>query len=171
MISWTSLKMCYVGWKTRSLGEILEKLSVWMTLRKKPYENALWKWENAGIHHFFPFSQCFLPLWETSPIAWSTCYLFMQKVQTDEFKILLFGNTYISQDVGNRLCLVKRLRWATPGPSWPSCLNWQKVLHTGRKHCGKRRSYSLQAISPFPLVFSKDLYCRHIKTSVCLAKG
>ena len=25
----------------------------------------------------------------------------MQKVQTDEFKILLFGNTYISQDVGN----------------------------------------------------------------------
>jgi hypothetical protein len=46
----------------------------------------------------------------------------MQKVQTDEFKILLFGNTYISQDVGNWLCLVKRLRWATPGPSWPSCL-------------------------------------------------
>ena len=46
----------------------------------------------------------------------------MQKVQTDEFKILLFGNTYISQDVGNWLCLVKRLRWATPGPSWPACL-------------------------------------------------
>ena len=41
----------------------------------------------------------------------------MQKVQTDEFKILLFGNTYISHDVGNWLCLVKRLRWATPGPS------------------------------------------------------
>ena len=76
MISWTSLKMCYVGWKTRSLGEILEKPSVWMTLRKMLFENTLWKWENAGIQHIFPFSQCFLPLWETSPIAWSTYYLF-----------------------------------------------------------------------------------------------
>ena len=26
---------------------------------------------------------------------------------------------------------------------------------TGRKHCGKRRNCSLQAISPFPTVFSK----------------
>ena len=26
----------------------------------------------------------------------------------------------------------------------------------------------LQAISPFSLVFSKDLYCRHVKTRVCL---
>ena len=24
---------------------------------------------------------------------------------------------------------------------------------------------------PFPLVFSKDLYCRHIKTKACLGKG
>ena len=32
----------------------------------------------------------------------------------------------------------------------------------GRKHCGKRRN-SLQAISPFPKVFSKYLYCRQVK--------
>ena len=32
-----------------------------------------------------------------------------------------------------------------------------------RKHCGKWRNCSLRAISPFPTVFSKDLYCRHIK--------
>ena len=36
---------------------------------------------------------------------------------------------------------------------------------------GKRRNYSLRAISPFPTVFSKDLYCRHIKTRACLEKG
>ena len=30
---------------------------------------------------------------------------------------------------------------------------------------------SSQAISPFPTVFSKDLYCRHVKTRVCLGKG
>ena len=33
----------------------------------------------------------------------------------------------------------------------------------GRKHCGKRRNYSLRAISPFPTVFSKRLmFCRHV---------
>ena len=26
-------------------------------------------------------------------------------------------------------------------------------------------------ISPFPTVFSKDFYCRHVKTRVCLGKG
>ena len=49
--------------------------------------------------------------------------------------------------------------------------NWQEVLQKGRKHCGKRRNCSLQAISPFPTVFSKDLYCRHVKTRACLGKG
>ena len=46
-----------------------------------------------------------------------------------------------------------------------------KVLYKGRKHCGKRRNCSLRAISPFPSVFSKDLYCRHVKTRACLRKG
>ena len=48
---------------------------------------------------------------------------------------------------------------------------WQKVLQMGRKQCGKRRNCSLRAISPFPTVFSKDLYCRHVKTRACLGKG
>ena len=34
---------------------------------------------------------------------------------------------------------------------------WQKVLQTGRKHCGKRRNFLSRAISPFLTVFSKDL--------------
>ena len=37
-----------------------------------------------------------------------------------------------------------------------------------RKHCGRRRNCSLRAISPFSAVFSKDLYCRHVKTRACL---
>ena len=36
---------------------------------------------------------------------------------------------------------------------------------------GKRRNCSLRAISPFPTVFWKVLYCRHIKTRDCLGKG
>ena len=34
----------------------------------------------------------------------------------------------------------------------------------GRKHCGKRINCSLRAISPFPTLFSKGVYCRHVKT-------
>ena len=51
------------------------------------------------------------------------------------------------------------------------CWKRQKVLQMGRKHCGKRRNCSLRAISPFPIVFSKDMYCRHVKTRACLGKG
>ena len=40
-----------------------------------------------------------------------------------------------------------------------------------KKHGGKRRNCSLRAISPFPTVFSKDLYCRPVKTRACLGKG
>ena len=47
---------------------------------------------------------------------------------------------------------------------------WQKVLQTDRKHCGKRRNCSLRAISPFPTVFSKELYCRHVNTKACFEK-
>ena len=48
---------------------------------------------------------------------------------------------------------------------------WKKVIEMGGKHCGKRRNCSLRAISPFPTVFSKELYCRHVKTRACLGKG
>ena len=40
---------------------------------------------------------------------------------------------------------------------------WQKVFQTGKKHCEKRRNCLLQAISPFPTVFSKGLFPRGIK--------
>ena len=33
----------------------------------------------------------------------------------------------------------------------------------GRKYCGKRRNCLLQAIAPFPTVFSKDLCCKYVK--------
>ena len=49
--------------------------------------------------------------------------------------------------------------------------NWQKVHQTGRKHCRKRRNCSLQAISPFPAVFSKDLYWKRVNTWACLGNA
>ena len=35
----------------------------------------------------------------------------------------------------------------------------------------KRRNCLLRAISPIPTLFSKELYCRHVKTRACLGKG
>ena len=49
--------------------------------------------------------------------------------------------------------------------------NGEKLSRKDRKRCGKRRNCSLRAISPFPTVFSKDFYCRHVKTRACLGKG
>ena len=57
--------------------------------------------------------------------------------------------------------------------------NW-KILHTTISYLLKMTESSplglkslrgKWAISPFPTGFSKDLYCRHIKTRACLEKG
>ena len=48
--------------------------------------------------------------------------------------------------------------------------NGRKVSKQVEK-CGKRRNCSLRVISEFPTVFSKDLYCTHLKIRVCLGKG
>ena len=48
---------------------------------------------------------------------------------------------------------------------------WQKVILTGRKHCGKRRNCSLRAISPFPTVFSKALFPWGVKRCHCVGMG
>ena len=73
----------------------------------------------------------------------------------------------VSQMTNFGLCQTERVcrRQFTCGQKW------QKVFQRGRKHCGKRRNCSLQEISPFPTVFSKGLYCRHVKTRACLGKG
>ena len=49
--------------------------------------------------------------------------------------------------------------------------NLQKVFETGRKQCGKRINCLLRAIFPLPAVFSKDLYCKQVKTRACFGKG
>ena len=52
-----------------------------------------------------------------------------------------------------------------------------KFDENGRKfsrwveNTGKRRNCSSRAISPFPTMFSKDLYCRHIKNQGLFGKG
>ena len=56
-------------------------------------------------------------------------------------------------------------------PQFQISRKWQKVIQTGRKHCGKRRNCSLRAISPFPTVFSKGLFPRGVKRCHCVGMG
>ena len=37
--------------------------------------------------------------------------------------------------------------------------NGDTIIFLSRKHCGKRRNCLLQAISSFPTMFSKSVYC------------
>ena len=75
----------------------------------------------------------------------------------------LYKHLTFSQTIYCRLFQTERVcRWQFQF-QW----KWQKVLQTGRKHCGKRRNCLLRAISPFLTVFSKDLYCKHVKTRAC----
>ena len=46
-----------------------------------------------------------------------------------------------------------------------------RVIQMGRKHCGKRRNCSSQAISPFSTVFSKGLFPRGVKRCHCVGMG
>ena len=49
--------------------------------------------------------------------------------------------------------------------------NRGKVSERIKNTVGKEEIARLRAISFFPTVFSKDLYCRHVKTRACLGKG
>ena len=119
------------------------------TLLNNPWKEAFWKTfkekEKMMVNSIFSFSHnVFYPLKENSH------YLSHNEIVCN---FRLFQT--------ERVC------------RWQFQIWWkrQKAPKMGRKHCGKSRNCSLRAISPFPTVFSKDLYCRHPKTRACLGKG
>ena len=46
-----------------------------------------------------------------------------------------------------------------------------KVKNSKKLSIWKNLTLFHTTIFPFPKVFSKDLYCRHVKTRACLGKG
>ena len=107
------------------------------------------KGENAGCQHFLVFPQCFQKHYSKVLLAfWTAC---LTLSQTTNFR--LFQTEWV--------CTKQFQIWR----------KYQKFIETGRKRCGKRINCSLRAIYPFPTVFSKDSFCRHVKTRACLAKG
>ena len=49
--------------------------------------------------------------------------------------------------------------------------NGEEFSKRVEKHCGNGRNRLLRAISPFPTVFSKVWYSRHVKTRAWFGKG
>ena len=49
--------------------------------------------------------------------------------------------------------------------------NGNTIICLSRKHCGKRRSCSFGAISPFPTVFLKVVRCWCVKKSIYAVKS
>ena len=49
--------------------------------------------------------------------------------------------------------------------------NGRKFSKRVENTVGKVEIACLRAVSPFPTVFSKDFYCRHVKTRVCLGNA
>ena len=80
------------------------------------------------------------------PISWTKYIFILTHYQTTNFR--LFQT--------KKVCRRQFQIWK----------KWQKVIQTGRKHCGKRRNCSLRAISPFPTVFTKGLFPRGVKSVV-----
>ena len=120
------------------------------------------KGEIACNKQFLLFSQCFLPymvfIFHLNALKNVVCNLFQ------------FGpgnGLTLSQTTNFWLFQIERVCRRQFQIGW----KWQKALQMGRKHWGKRRNCSLWAISPFPSVFLKDLYYRHVKSRVCLEKG
>ena len=130
-------------------------------------ENIVGKGENAGKWQ----PQCSLP---------------------NQGQFLLFETTLIcclqmlSIWMSPKLCFLVRVNVFNPFqnykfwtvPNWQSLqmttlslMKMAEILQKDRKYCGKSRNCSLRAISPFHTIFSKDFYCRHIKTRDCLGNG
>ena len=85
----------------------------------------------------------------------------------NKFKILLHGKDLIlSQTTNFRLNLKA---FAFDNFEFKK-KKWPLVLHKGREHCGEWRNCSLQVISPFPTVFSKELHWRYIKIRAFVIK-
>ena len=151
---WKNLK--FVLWERVSFGKGLTKKQTW--------NQTKWK-------HLRTTTKLWLELWNFAvkelKIMWemllaNICF-FSLNVFTGSFTLALWNFALTLSQTTNfglfqteRVCRQQFQIW------W----KWQKDFQKGWKHCGKRKNCSLRAISPFPTVFSKDFYRRHLKTGL-----
>ena len=150
------------------------RAQVFTCLQYKSFENTEGKGEIARNEQFLLFQQCFLLVWITffnfhQIWNWRLQTLSVWKSQKtvvwERVQQLNYGKPITRRQIldfqTKTVCRRKFQIWR----------KWQKAIQTGRKHCVKRRSCSLWAISPFPTVFSKGLFHKGVKRCHCVGMG
>ena len=96
-------------------------------------------------------------------LNWIECWFSNKKIDDcmKKLGLTLYQTTNFRLFQTERVCRRQFQTWR----------KWNKVIQTGRKHCGKRRNCSLRTISAFPTVFSKGLFSRGIKRCHCVGMG
>ena len=152
-----------------SLKLFPKQVLVFTCLQNKSFENTVRKGEIACNEQFLLFPQCFLPFRRTffhfhqiqncrlqTLSVWKSLKLVVRERVIPLLKRQILDSSKLKEFTGENLRINE---------------NGREVLQMIRKHCGKRKNCSLQAISLFPTVVSKDLSCRQVKTRPCLGKG
>ena len=141
------------------------------------------KEKNARNQHFFLFPQCFLPSQNNFQFL-SHIYFVICKCFNSGKEIKISGLLYLNDyEISNQMHSSGTVNPFPNEKFWtPSKLkefaddnfrfdeNGIKFFNW-LENTEKRRNCSLRAISRFLTVFSKDLYCRHVKTRACLGKS
>ena len=123
---------------------------------------------NCSLRAISPFPivfstrfEYFLPLLSNLKLSSANSFIFK------ECEILSFGKGLTHYQKTNfRLFQTERVCRRQFQIWW----KWQKVIQTGRKHCGKRRNCSSRAISSCHKVFSKGLFSRGVKRCHCVGR-
>ena len=134
-IIWVTFKLSSIFptmFSTQSKGNSI----IWVTFKLSSANVG--KGENAGYQHFLLFPKCFPKLSVSGSLKlWSVWYRINP---LPHMPILRYFNSAASKDMMSKL--------------WK---NGDTIIWFSRKHCGKRRNWSLRAISPFPTMFSKPV--------------
>ena len=177
--NWKTLFKSHFCWLLSTTIFILNdnRLNLSQTIANKPWFlrvcstsllKTLWEEENLLVTSNFSFSRSVFHLFEEPSAIFNKNEIVVCKLSIwTSLKFVVWKELTHYQMTNFRLFQTERL-FRRQFRIWRK---WQKVIQTGRKHCGKRRNCSFQAISPFPTVFSKGLFPRGIKRCHCVGMG
>ena len=144
----------------------------WTVINHNSSSWALWAQVSIKadmlVTSIFLLAITFSTLPSTNFHFWVTVFFSTNVFSLDKSEIISFDKGLTHYQMTNfRLFQTERVcRW-----QFQIWRKWQKIIQTGRKHCGKRRNGSLRAISPFPTVFSKGLFPKGVKRCHCGGMG
>ena len=154
-----------------------------MPLGKKPFENTVGKGEIARNEQFllypvfFTFLQNFLLFSSNLKFLSADCFnLDQSKICRLEMDELLYTISWLWGTCLLTFYLLCQFFGSSNSPANKDIMSkiWtigNTIFWLSRKHCGKRRNCSLQAISSFPTMFSNAVCCSCVKMSIDGVRG